>query len=385
MHRDNPVNLNLDRVPTPCFVIDEGQLQRNLSILENVRKRAGCKILLALKGFAMFSVFPLLRKTLDGVCASSLNEARLGWEEFGKEVHIFAPAYSESDLNELLQHADHLVFNSFSQWTRFRERVKAADRKIKCGIRINPEHSEVEIPLYNPCAAGSRLGVRRQDFTASTLLGISGLHFHTLCEKNADALLRTVRVVEEKFGDFIPQMEWMNFGGGHQITHSDYDIDLLCNIILEFRKKFGVEVYLEPGEAVALNSGILVTTVLDIVHNDMDIAILDSSASTHMPDVLEAPYRPMVIGSGLPGEKAYTYRLAGVTCLAGDVIGEYSFDAPLKIGNKLIFLDMGHYSMVKTTTFNGVNLPAIALYRPQTDEFKVIRQFGYADYKSRLS
>ena len=384
MDRNNPLGLDLDRVSTPCFVVDRQALKRNLAILKNVQDRTGCRILLALKGFAMFHVFPLLRQTLWGVCASSPHEARLG-RDFQGEVHAFAAAYSPAHVEALMRYSDVLVFNSFSQWQRFRPVVQDAEAPIRCGIRVNPEHSEGKVPLYDPCAFGSRLGVRRKQFDGQDLTGISGLHFHTLCEHNADALARTLRVFEEKFGTFLPSMKWVNFGGGHHITRADYDVDLLCNLIQGFTSRYPLQVYLEPGEAVALNAGILVAEVLDIVQNDMPIAILDASVPTHMPDVLEMPYRPEVAGAGMPGEKAHTYRLAGLSCLAGDVAGEYSFDRPLGVGRKLAFLDMAHYSMVKTTTFNGVALPSIALYDSETDSYEVVREFGYEDYRNRLS
>ena len=389
MYQNCHLHLTLDRVPTPCFVLDEAALKHNLSVLASLQDRTGCKILLALKGFAMFSVFPLIRKTLFGVCASSPHEARLGREEFGLEVHTFAAAYSDTDMRQILAVSDHVVFNSFAQWERFRsivmEGAQASDRPVSCGIRVNPAHSEVEIPIYDPCAPCSRLGVLREQFEGQSLEGISGLHFHTLCEKNSDALERTLERFEDQFKEFIPQMKWINFGGGHHITRPDYDVDRLCRLISNFKSKYGKVVYLEPGEAVALNAGYLVATVLDIVHNEMDIAILDTSAATHMPDVLEMPYRPDIIGAGQPGEKSHTYRLAGLSCLAGDIIGDYSFDRPLAPGDKLVFCDMAHYSMVKTNTFNGIQLPSIAIYQPETDDFSIIREFGYGDFKGRLS
>lgn len=370
--------------PSPCFIVSEEKLLDNLKILDGVQKKTGCKILLALKGFAMFSVFPLIKKTLHGVCASSPHEARLGREEFGGEVHAFAAAYSESDIRELVKYCDHIIFNSFNQWRKYQRLIEKSRRRIECGIRVNPEHREVEIELYDPCAEKSRLGVRRSQLEKESLDGISGLHFHNLCEKNADSLQRTLEAFEAKFADFIPKMQWINFGGGHHITREDYDVGLLCELIREFREKYGVDVYLEPGEAVALNAGVLVTTVLDVINNEMDIAILDVSAVCHMPDVLEMPYRPNIIGADLPGKKKHTFRLAGLSCLAGDIIGDYSFDKTLKPGDKLVFLDMAHYSMVKTTTFNGIKLPSIALIR-KNKKFEVIREFGYNDFKSRLS
>ncbi|MHC1742558.1 MAG: carboxynorspermidine decarboxylase [Syntrophobacteraceae bacterium] len=371
-------------VPTPCYVIDEAALEENLRVLDSVQERTGCHILMALKGFAMFSLFPLIRRTLHGVAASSLDEARLGYEEFGKEVHVFAPAFRDSEFDELCRYGDHLVFNSFAQWSRFRDRVKTSGRPIRCGIRVNPEHSEVQVPIYDPCGPYSRLGVTPANFRADLLDGISGLHFHNLCELNADSLERTLEVFERKFSRYLPGMEWVNFGGGHHITRPDYDVNLLCEIILAFKKRYPLEVYLEPGEAIALNTGVLVATVLDIVQNEMEIAILDTSAAAHMPDVLEMPYRPGIVGGGEPGEYAHTYRLGGMTCLAGDVIGDYSFADPLKPGSRLVFLDMAHYTMVKNNTFNGVRLPSIAV-RKRDGDIRIIRTFHYEDYRNRLS
>jgi carboxynorspermidine decarboxylase len=385
MDRDYLERLNPERLPSPCFVVDESLIEKNLSILNSVQKRTGAKILLALKAFAMFSLFPLIRPILKGTCASGLHEARLGREEFGQQVHVFSPAYSKSEMEELVKYADHVVFNSFYQYRLFRSMILASHRKIQMGIRINPEHSEGTVPIYDPCSMGSRLGVRREQFEPDSLDGITGLHFHTLCQQNADALERTLQVVEQKFGKYIRQMNWLNFGGGHHITRDDYDIDRLCRSIERVTHQYDVQVYLEPGEAVALNSGILVTTVLDMVTADMPVAILDTSATCHMPDVLEMPYRPEVIGAESPGQKKWTCRLAGKSCLAGDVIGEYSFDNPLKPGDRLAFLDMAIYSMVKTTTFNGVQLPSIARYRPETNQLTIVRHFGYEDYKTRLS
>lgn len=386
MDRSRTLNLDLNRVPSPCFVIDKAALRENMLIFDRVAKSTGSKILLALKGFAMFSVFDVLRPSLTGVCASSPHEARLGREEMGKEVHAFAAAYSHKDMDEFLKWSDHIIFNSFSQWQRFASWIKDSPKPLSCGIRINPEHSEGKVPLYDPCAKGSRLGVTRKNFEPDLLDGIEGLHFHTLCEQNADALERTLVKVEENFGEFLPQMKWVNFGGGHHITRGDYDIELLCHLITRFKSRYNLEqIYLEPGEAVALNTGYLVTTVLDIVDNDMPTVILDTSAAAHMPDVLEMPYRPEIIGAGQPQEKAHTYRLGGLSCLAGDVIGEYSFDEILTPGDKLVFMDMAHYSMVKTNTFNGLKLPSIAWYDPYIDGLCVVRSFKYNDYKNRLS
>jgi len=379
---------------TPVYIVDEACIRRNCAVLASVKERTGCKILLALKGFSMWPLFSTIGNFLDGVCASSPWEARLGREEFGGEVHAFAAAYSDDDFAQLLTLCDEIDFNSFAQFKRFFPLVEPDLRAgsnapggrvppIKMGLRINPECSTQDHAIYDPCAPKSRLGITRDQFDGENLDGISGLHFHTLCEQNADALETTLKAVEEKFGEFLPQMEWVNFGGGHHITREDYDIDLLCKLINDFKAKYGVQVILEPGEAVALNAGMLITTVLDIVHNEMDIAILDISCTCHMPDVMEMPYRPVVTGAGEPNEKAHTYRLAGLSCLAGDVIGDWSFEQQLKIGDPLIFEDMAHYTMVKTSFFNGIQHPAIAIQRG--DKIETVREFGYEDYKGRLS
>jgi len=379
------MKIDFGALPTPCYIVDERLLERNLEVLHSVQQRTGCNILLALKGFSMFSVFPLVGQYLKGITASSLFEAKLGFEEMGKEVHIYAPAYIEEEFDEILHYCDHIVFNSFSQWHRYKNKVQSVhSKRIECGIRINPEYSEIETAIYNPCYKNSRLGVTLANFEPDELDGITGLHFHTMCEQNADTLERTIRVVDEKFGRFIGRMKWLNLGGGHHITRVDYDIESLVRTILFLQDKFSVDIYLEPGEAIALNTGYLVSKVLDIVNNDMEIAILDTSAACHMPDVLEMPYKPKIIGAGDPGEYPYTYRLGGLTCLAGDVIGDYSFESPLKIGDRLVFCDMAHYTMVKNNMFNGVNLPSIALFT-KDEGIKVIRRFGYDDYKNRLS
>jgi carboxynorspermidine decarboxylase len=300
-------------------------------------------------------------------------------------VHSFAAAYSDDDMAELIQYSDHIVFNSFAQLRKYHPLIQAAKRDIKIGVRVNPQHSEGAVPIYDPCSPGSRLGVRLEHFDENDLEGVSGLHFHTLCEQDADALDRTLEAVEKQFGHILHNMEWLNFGGGHHITREDYDLDRLCACIERAQSRYGVQVYLEPGEAVALDAGILVTTVLDIIQADMDIAILDASAACHMPDVLEMPYRPFVIDSETKDTKAYSYRFAGKSCLAGDVIGEYSFDAPLNVGDRLAFTDMAIYSMVKTNTFNGLQLPAIARYNPNSGDLHIVREFGYEDFKCRLS
>lgn len=379
------MDIDFGRLPTPSYVVDERLIRKNLEILKSVMDRTGCRILLAQKAFSMFYLYPLIGRYLSGTAASSLFEARLGYEEMkGKEVHIYSPAYREEEFDEIMEICDHIIFNSFSQWVKYRDRVKNSRREIQCGLRINPEYSEIRTEIYNPCAAGSRLGVTLKNFKEEYLDGIDGLHFHTMCEQNSDVLKRTIRVVDEKFGKYIKRMKWVNFGGGHHITRPDYDIDTLVESIMFIKDKYNVEVYLEPGEAIALNAGYLVARVLDIVNNGIDIAILDTSAACHMPDVLEMPYGPQIIGAGKPGEYPYTYRLGGVTCLAGDVIGDYSFKQPLKEGDILVFTDMAIYTMVKNNTFNGINLPSIAVYNDE-EGLKVIKRFGYEDFKSRLS
>jgi carboxynorspermidine decarboxylase len=378
------MNYTFNSVPTPCYVLEEKKLKQNLAVLDSVQKRTGCRIILALKGFAMFCVFPQIKKVLHGTTASSLDEARLGFEEFGKEVHLCAPAYRDRDIPELVRYCNHIVFNSFSQWERHKKAIQSAPREIICGIRINPEHSEVKVAIYDPCGPRSRLGVTLEEFRDKDLSGISGLHFHTLCELNADSLKRTLAVVERKFGPYLEKMQWVNFGGGHHITRPDYDVDGLCDIINDFKSRYDVNVYLEPGEAIALNTGVFVSSVLDIIHNQMDIAILDCSAATHMPDVLEMPYRPEIENAGKPEQFPYTCRLAGLSCLAGDMIGDYSFPEPLQVGSRLIFEDMAHYTMVKNNTFNGVRLPSIGTC-DELGSIRIVKEFGYEDYRNRLS
>jgi carboxynorspermidine decarboxylase len=366
---------------TPSFIVNEESLLENLAVLASVKERTGCKILLALKGFAMWSLFPVIRDVLDGVCASSPWEAQLGREEFGKEVHAYAAAYSDADFDTLLPLCDEIDFNSFAQFNMFSSR--GTDHSPVFGLRINPECSTQDHAMYDPCAPKSRLGITRGQFDGESLDGISGLHFHTLCEQNVNALEVTLAAVEEKFGEFLYQMDWVNFGGGHHITRADYDVDRLCELINDFKEKYDVQVILEPGEAVALHTGVLVASVLDIVENEGQIAVLDTSCTCHMPDVLEMPYRPVVTGAAEADVKAHTYRLAGLSCLAGDVIGDYSFDQPLKAGDHVVFEDMAHYTMVKTTLFNGIQHPSIAIQRG--DQIDVVREFDYQDYKGRLS
>lgn len=368
---------------TPYFLVDEARLIHNLGILQEVRARAGCHILLAQKAFSMFAVYPTLRRCLDGTTASGLYEARLGHERFGGQTHVFSPAYRAEEFNELLTYADHIVFNTPAQVERFAPQARRLGKST--GLRINPECSTQEgHAIYDPCAPFSRLGTTRANFDEGILPLLDGLHFHTLCEQDADALEMTVAAFENKFGRYLHGMKWLNLGGGHHITRPGYDIDRLVGTVRRLRETYGVAVYLEPGEAVVLNAGFLVSTVLDTLHNGMDIAILDASAACHMPDVLEMPYRPPVEGGGQPDEKKHTYRLAGPTCLAGDVIGDYSFDRPLKPGSRVVFEDMALYTMVKTNTFNGMPLPAIALRR--TDgSIETVKTFDYTDFLNRLS
>ena len=387
MRTDRFRKLDTKRVPSPCFVVDEAAVEANLRILERVQRESGAKILLALKAFAMWSLAPLVMRYLKGTCASGLYEARLGRTAFGGEVHTFCAAFTERDLAEVLEISDHVVFNSPSQWERFGALARAAAQRrpgLRLGLRVNPEHSEGKVPLYDPSAPCSRLGIPRSEFRGD-LTGISGLHFHTLCEEDFPPLQRTVAAFEEKFGEFIPGMEWINFGGGHHITRPDYQIDDLVHLLRDFRDRHKVQLYLEPGEAIALDAGILVAEVLDLPWNGMPLAILDTSATCHMPDVIEMPYRPRIIGAGEPGAHPHTYRLGGQTCLAGDVIGDYSFAEPLRVGDRLAFEDMALYTMVKTTTFNGIPLPAIALWNSGTDALRIVREFGYEDFKGRLS
>lgn len=376
------------RVPSPCFVVDEVAIENNLKVLARIQNESGAKVLLALKAFSMFSLAPLIDKYLTGICASGLHEAKLGKEEFNGEVHTYSAAFAEKDIAEILKLSDHLVFNSFAQWQRFQPQIKQAKQskpELEFGLRLNPMHSEGATEIYDPCAPGSRLGIPASEFTKHSLNGISGLHFHTLCEQSFEPLARTLDVIEEKFADILPNLKWVNFGGGHHITAADYPVDALIERIKQFQAKYDVQVYLEPGEAIAIHTGVLVCEVLDLTRNDMDIAILDTSATCHMPDTIEMPYRADIFGAGQSNEKAFNYRLGGQTCLAGDVMGVYSFDSPLVIGQRLMFDDMSHYTMVKTTTFNGIGLPSIAIWNSKTDKVNLIKTFGYEDFKNRLS
>ena len=379
--------MRMDQLPTPCYVIDEKKLKENLQILKEIQEEAGCKILLAQKAFSCFYEYPLIGRYLDGTTASGLYEARLGKEEMGKENHVFAPAYKDADIKELGEICDHIIFNSFAQLRRHKDVVSGKS----LGLRINPECStQGDHAIYDPCAPGSRLGVTKEVFVREIEAepelfdALDGFHFHTLCEQNADDLAKTLEAVEEKFGPWLSKIKWLNMGGGHHITRDDYDRKLLIKCIKHIRDTYGVEVYLEPGEAIALNAGYLVTEVMDIVENGLSVLILDASAACHMPDVLEMPYRPPLKDSGNAGEKAFTYRLSSCTCLAGDVIGDYSFDKQIRVGDKLYFQDMAIYSMVKNNTFNGIPLPGIAVMKEDGD-CELIRTFGYGDFKGRLA
>ncbi|CUH45404.1 carboxynorspermidine decarboxylase [Ruegeria atlantica] len=373
-------NFDLSRVPSPCFVVDEKAVERNLTILADIGTRSGAHVLSALKAFSMFSLAPLVRQHLGGTCASGIFEARLGREEYGGEVATFCAGYKDADIDEILSLSDHIIFNSPAQKERFLAKVRNAG--VQVGLRINPEHSEGEIPKYDPCAPCSRLGTPISQLTTDELTGVDGLHMHTLCEQGFAPLQRTWEAVLPRLKPFLGQLKWLNFGGGHHITRDDYDRDGLVAFIRDIRETYGIEVYLEPGEAVALDAGILVGEILDLPTNGMNLAITDISATCHMPDVIEAPYRPALMDEA---EAGHTYRLGGPSCLAGDVIGDYTWDQPLEIGQRFAFLDQAHYSMVKTNTFNGVPLPTIALWNSETDELKIIKQFGYDDFKDRLS
>ena len=374
--------LDYSQVKSPCYVLDEKRLRRNMEILSDIQNRTGVKIICALKGYSFWRSFPIIAEYLPGATASSLNEARLAKEEMGKEVHVFAPAYEDGEIDNILSLADHITFNSFSQWSRFRD--KALKAKVSCGIRVNPQFSTVETDLYNPCGKFSRLGVTEAEFKPELLDGIDGLHFHALCEQDADALEGVLAAFEKHFGRFLPQMKWVNFGGGHHITRKDYHRDQLVALLNDFKKRHPhLEVIMEPGEAIGWQTGELVANVVDLVHNEMDIAILNVSVSAHMPDCLEMPYRPNVTGADLPGVKKFTYKLTGNTCLAGDQLGDFSFDKPLQVGDTIIFEDMIHYTMVKTTFFNGVRHPNIGMF-DMDGKFHLLHEFTYEQFKEKL-
>lgn len=369
---------------TPSYVLDQRAFHHNGRILKHVQDETGAKILLAQKAFSCPAIYPILRNYLAGTTASGLYEARLAAEEFGGDVHVFSPAFKPAEMDELVKIADHIVFNSVNQWKRYREQVLCADRHISAGLRINPEYAEACAEIYNPCAPGSRFGVLAELLTDDDLDGIDGLHFHTLCEQGSDALERTLEHVFAKFDKYLKRMKWLNMGGGHLITSDHYDVPRLIRVIKEVQSRYPqLQIFLEPGEAISSGGGVLIGSVIDIVENGMQVAVLDVSATTHMPDVLEMPYRPDVEGSGMPGEKKYTYRFGGPTCLSGDVIGDYSFDQELQIGDQLVFHDMAHYTMVKNSTFNGVPLPSIAIMR-DGGPVEMVREFGYENFRVRL-
>ena len=380
------INLDLEKINTPCYIIDESKIIKNLEILDSVQKNTGCKILLAQKAFSNYALYPLIGKYLKGTTASGLYEARLGREEMGGEVHVFSPAYLDSEFAEIVSVCDYIIFNSFAQFAKFKDRAK--DKQL--GLRINPEYSEIENLLYDPCAPNSRFGAKFADLKANSafLSELNGLHFHTMCEQNSDVLKRTVDIIDEEFGEYLalPNIKWINFGGGHHITREDYDLATLESTIKFIRDKYNVEVYLEPGEAIALKAGVLVAQVLDFVEgDDLTCAILDASAACHMPDVLEVPYTPEILypSAGITGEKKFNYRFGGNTCLSGDIIGDYSFDDELKVGDKIVFGDMAHYTTVKNNTFNGMKLPDILLLK-QDGSIEILKEFGYEDFKGRL-
>ena len=375
--------MRIDQVPTPAYVIDEAKLVNNLEILKSVQDRTGCKVLLAQKAFSMYATYPLISQYLAGTTASGLYEAKLGREEFGGEVHVFAPAFKDADLEEILEIADHIVFNSERQLRKHVDKCRAVG--VSVGLRINPECStQGDHALYDPCAAGSRFGVRIDQFSEDLVDLVDGLHFHTLCEQNSDDLKTTLDAVEAKFGPYLHRIKWLNMGGGHHVTREDYDLDLLISSIQHMQETYGLEVYIEPGEAIALNAGYLVTEVLDIIENGIETLVLDASATCHMPDVLEMPYRPPLRHGFEAGEKTYTYRLSSNTCLTGDIIGDYSFEKPVEIGDKLYFEDMAIYSFVKNNTFNGIGLPSLVLM-DKTGDCRIVKSFGYEDFKGRLS
>ncbi|MCF2493232.1 carboxynorspermidine decarboxylase [Dyadobacter chenhuakuii] len=384
-----PIDYN--EIPSPCFVLDETLLRQNLSLIDSVQQAAGCKIILALKGFSMFSAFPIVKEYLSGATASSLNEVKLINDFMGYQAHTYMPAYLDNEFAEIMERSSHITFNSLSQWERFKDRVEAfkaanPDHELSCGIRVNPQYSEVATDMYNPCVPGSRLGITRDKMPNTLPDGIDGIHFHTLCENGSDTLERTLEALESRFGDLLHQAKWLNMGGGHLMTREGYDIEKLKKLVSNIRAKYNLDVILEPGSAIAWRTGVLVTSVLDVMDSQgIDVAILDTSFAAHMPDTLEMPYKPVIAGASMEAVAGKpTYRMGGMTCLAGDFIGDYSFNQPLTSGDKIIFEDMIHYTMVKTTTFNGVNLPSIGMVSAGGD-FRLIKSFGYESFKDRLS
>ena len=386
---DFPESITGSIKETPCFLVSEVPLRRNLEILASVKKQTGTKILIALKAFAMPRTFPIIKEYLDGVCASGPIEAKMGKELFGKEVHTFGPAYSEADMEKLLRYSDVIIFNSVPQWKKYRDAIAKSKRKIEIGLRVNPKYSEIDTDLYNPALPGAGMGILPEELSGESLEGVDGLHFHALCENNSDTLAHVLEHFEKLYGAYIPKMKWVNFGGGHHITRVDYDVALLVKTINSFKKRYGVEVHLEPGETISLNAGVLVSTVLDVIKRKEEgrdgIAIIDASAHNHMPDVIRMPYRPDIIGAGEAGKGRYTYRIRGTTCVSMDVVGNYSFPKELVVGDRIVVLDQALYTIVQTSTFNGVKLPSLAFYNAKTGKVEIIREFGYEDYKNRLS
>ena len=371
-------------IKTPCYICEEELLEKNLKLLEYVQNESGAKIILALKGFAMWSTFDMVSSYLKGCTASGLDEAKLAKETFKGEVHTYSPAYKDEDIEEIARISDHIVFNSPNQLFKYKDIVKSINSNIEISLRINPEVSSSPKDIYNPCGLYSRLGTTLANFDESVLEFVDGLNFHALCEQNVDALEEVLVTFEKNFSKYFKNLKYINFGGGHHITKKSYDVEKLIRIIKTFREKYGVDVYLEPGEAVGWEVGTLVSSVLDIFENGMSVAILDTSAEAHMPDTLAMPYRADVRGSSEAGEKKYSYRFGGNTCLAGDIMGDYSFDEPLKVGDKIVFEDQIHYTFVKNTTFNGIKLPSLAILR-KDGTLDIVKEFGYEDYKGRLS
>jgi carboxynorspermidine decarboxylase len=380
------MSVDFSKIPSPCFVLDEQLLERNLKLIASVKQRAGVDIILAFKGFAMWGAFPLVKKYIQSTTASSLNEARLAFEVFGTPAHTYSPVYSDGDFQRILNFSSHITFNSLSQFEKFLPVVKESGRRVSLGLRVNPEYSEVETELYNPCAPGSRLGVVADQLPKVLPDGIEGLHFHTLCESKSFDLEKTLRAFENKFSSYFPQIKWVNMGGGHLMTHNDYDVEHLIALLVDFRNRTGLEVILEPGSAFVWETGYLVSTILDVVENrGIKTAILDVSFAAHMPDCLEMPYKPRIMGSYFESQLGKpTYRMGGNSCLSGDYVGFWSFDNELRPGDRIVFEDMIHYTMVKTTFFNGVNHPSIGSWN-DTDGFRLLRSFGYEDYKNKLS
>jgi len=379
------MSIDYNKIPSPCYVIDEERFRRNLSLIKQVSEKSGAEIILAFKGFAMWGVFPILREYIAGAAASSADEARLCFEEIGTPAHTYAPVFKEVDFNSILQNSSHITFNSLAQYRKYSTELQNYPKKISAGLRINPEFSEISHELYNPCSPGSRLGITAEDLNGSLPDGIEGLHFHVLFESDSYALEKVLQIVETKFGKFFPQLKWINMGGGHLITRNDYDITHLIKILRQFHERSGLHIILEPGSAFAWETGELVGTVEDIVENQgIRTAILDISFTAHMPDCLEMPYKPRIYGASDPVPGKPAYRIGGNSCLSGDVMGDWSFDKELAPGDRVVFLDMIHYTMVKTTTFNGVHHPSIGIWTKE-GKFRLIKEFGYDDYRNRLS